>query len=272
MIYHVTIAREGRRALFDTELAQRTAVRALCRSYGAALLLYCIVDDHCHAVVRGTRSEVGRKTSGFQQALRRAHAPGGDAGRFTEPARVRPVRSRDHLERLVAYVIGQPARHELTTSPARWWGSCFQDLVGARVVRHFDARTIRRELPRLRDADIWAAAGLRPLQPLPVERLLEFGPRELVRAAADVYFVAPDLQGRRPEVNRARNLVLGMLRSTGATTRQIAAIVGCSERTARKHREPHPAALNAALLQLAILASSPAPDPRLPHARQATRP
>lgn len=252
MTFHVTIAREGRWKLFETEPAQRAAVRAVCRSYGARLLLYCVVDDHIHAVVRGDRADVGRATAGLQHVLRRRIAPREGSGPFTEPARIRPVESRTHLEHLVGYVIGQPTRHGLAISAARWQGSCFQDLVGARTVGSFDSTAIGRHLPRLTPEHLWAAAGMPPLEPLAMDQIEAFGPRGIVQAAAAAHLAPSDLSGRARDAVEARALACGMLHLIGVPSERIASIVGCSVRTARRRRRPPEQHLRAALLQLAI--------------------
>src|SRR5690606_37775052 len=123
--------------------------------------------------------------------------------------------TQGHLENLVGYVVSQPVHHRLGVPPACWQGSCFQDLVGARTVKRFDPRAIRRDLPRLTEADIWRAAGLRTLAPLPAEQLEHFGPPEIIRAAAGVYLTSIELRGRTPEVIAARALALGMLHLVG---------------------------------------------------------
>ena len=102
--YHVTFAAAGRHPLFPTEASRRAAVRALGRVAGAWIVLFALVDDHVHVVVHCEEDRVGRLARAILLALRAVAAV------EIEPAHVRPVRDRGHMEWLVTYVLTQP-RH-----------------------------------------------------------------------------------------------------------------------------------------------------------------
>ena len=129
MIWHVTLAREGRFPLSHTLAIVATIVR-VC---GELLLLFAVVDEHLHLVVIGERFAVGRRISGLVRAL---DAP-------LEPARVRPVADRAHLRRLIGYVAGQPRHH----GAGSWAGTCLPDLIDARRIG-FDPGRLSAQLPR----------------------------------------------------------------------------------------------------------------------------
>jgi hypothetical protein len=76
-----------------------------------------------------------------------------------EPARVREVDTRAHLEWLVRYVLTQGPHHGVAGHPALASGSCFQDLVAARRVDGLRLR-IAEALPRLRRRTLYEAVGL----------------------------------------------------------------------------------------------------------------
>ncbi len=85
-------------------------------------------------------------------------------------ARIRRVTDRRHLETLVPYVLCQTHKHGIDCHPARWPSSCFQDLIGARILPGFDPDTLFRLLPRWNRATIWDAVGLVPPPP-PIEAM-----------------------------------------------------------------------------------------------------
>ena len=65
---------DGRRVLFDGRLALRAGVRALVRTAAKRLLLFCIADDHVHAVIRIPGG--GAREVGFLESLRSGEVDG----------------------------------------------------------------------------------------------------------------------------------------------------------------------------------------------------
>ncbi len=178
--WHVTIAAQGREARFVAVEAQLATVRDIARVAGPHLVLFCAVDDHVHLILAGSREEVGRIAGSVSQALQKRQ------GIQLEPARIRVVNGRGHLESLLPYLLSQPRHHHLGAHPATWAGSCLQDLLGARVLGGFDRDRIGRALPR---SEIAAMAGLaaglgeEPLDPTADSLLRDLGAATLWRAA-----------------------------------------------------------------------------------------
>jgi hypothetical protein len=149
--FHSTFASDGRMPAFATEVQQRGGVRALIRSAGSRLALFCLADDHAHVVSAGSRPETGHLGRAVRAAL--THA----SGVAIDAARIRPVESRSHAEWLARrYIVGQPEKHGLRDDPALYSGSCFQDLAGARRVVDV---CIQQLLPRFRIGDVMPAVG-----------------------------------------------------------------------------------------------------------------
>ena len=158
--FHVTLATEERTALCSSNTDRVRAAASVTRTCGRELLLFCVVDDHVHLVLRGTAKRVGQLAGNVSQSLRRSGTP-------LDRARIRPVSSRSHLRTLVRYVLDQTTHHTLSTAPhpALWPGSSFWDLVGARAMPGFGATPLREALPRLTSDDVWGAVGLPALEP-----------------------------------------------------------------------------------------------------------
>src|SRR6187549_1088159 len=99
---HITIASVDRAVLYPNDEALLDATRTLARVAGPDLLLFCVVDDHAHAVVALDRSGAG------PLARRVAYALGTVFTVELAPSRFRPVDGRSHLVTLVDYVLNQP--------------------------------------------------------------------------------------------------------------------------------------------------------------------
>jgi len=94
-IAHITITARGRRRLTRGEQEMRVALRAEARACHAGLLLFSVVDDHSHTVARCNEPHYLARE--VRSALRRI-LPGVEL----EPAHVKVVKDRSHLERLVS--------------------------------------------------------------------------------------------------------------------------------------------------------------------------
>jgi hypothetical protein len=155
-LWHLTLASDGRLPLFPTEAERRLGLLALVRVALHELVLFCIVDDHLHAVLLAALERIGQLRSALSRAL-------GLAG-----SSVKQVESRSHMQWLVRYLVTQPAHHKLCDHPALWSGSCFQDLVGARALDGLRLR-LAEALPRLRLEELCEMAGLGWRVPVPVD-------------------------------------------------------------------------------------------------------
>ena len=126
-------------------------MHAIARIAGEATVLFCIVDDHVHIVLACDRARAGLISRSLSMAL----APLA-RGIALASARIKPVEGRRHLETLGEYVTLNPRKHGVA-APALWSGSCFQDLVGARVLPGFTPRLLASLLPRFRMRTLYLA-------------------------------------------------------------------------------------------------------------------
>lgn len=247
---HVTIATAERTVLCSTPDALLEATRIAARVGGPDVLLSCVVDEHVHAVVSLDRARAG------PWARRLARALGTRVPVELAPARFKRVEGRSHLRWLVDYVLQQPQKHGLQNagSAALWPGSCFVDLVGARILDGFDPRGLAGALPRLRRDDLYAAVGLEPVEPLDDEALRAEGPRRIGDAAAAAVGL-PRLEGSSRPVVRARRAAGRLCRALGFPDTQIAFGLRCPEGTASRLTRlapPDPLLDRAIRLQLAL--------------------
>ena len=227
--WHLTLASAGRLPLFDGEARLRAAVRVLARAGAGRLVLFCVVDDHVHAVVRGGRREAGRVGYAVWRGLQAV------AATPVERTRVRPVESRAHLQWLVRYVLGQVQHHGLDTHPALWSGSCLQDLVGARAVLRLRLR-LSELLPRLRLRTVYEHAGLphQELAPAPDHAVRLAGAARLAEAAAAALAVDPALQGNTAPTVQARQAACALAREAGMPLSEVAWALRITPRAARR--------------------------------------
>ena len=194
MIWHLTFASEERHPLFPGPALLRRAIHAATR-VGAEIFLFCFVDDHAHFVVMADPVRVGRIAAGLLLALRPLAAV------ELLPAHVRPVRSRSHLEWLAHnYILVQPAKHGLVAHPALHEGSCFLDLVDARVLPETDpkfAKRLMEAMPRYRLRRAYEAVGLdlQPLRPAPNDLCHQLGMARIAEAGAVAVAATPGLAG-----------------------------------------------------------------------------
>jgi hypothetical protein len=204
-------------------------VRALARVAGESVVLFCVVDDHVHLVVLCERQEAGRIARRVLLALRPL------AAAEVDPARVRPVESRSHLQSLVRYVLAQPRHHQLGVHPALFDGSCFVDLVGARVLDGLTLR-IRDALPRLRVRDVYESVGLRPVRlgSATREEIRAAGAVRLAAAGAAALGLARTLEGKRPPVVRARTAVCRIGDAVGIPASELAYALGITQQATRR--------------------------------------
>jgi hypothetical protein len=240
---HLTFPSVGRLPPFPDEASLRLAVRTLARVAGRYVLLFCIVDDHFHVVLGSGGPSCVKIGQSILFALRPIAAV-----QLRAP-HVEPVESRRHLQNLVGYLLRQVERHGLDTHPGLWSGSCFQDLVGARLIPELEL-PLRRFLPRLRsDAPLDIVGIPRPLVLLDETAMRDVGVARIVETAALVYAAGPVLEGKTTSNVRARRTAVHVAVRLGYETNEIARALGISNRSVRR------------LLS----------DPDLPHAPRAVR-
>ena len=204
MIAHLTISVRKRLALARDEAERRAHVRRLARVAGRSLLLFNVVDDHIHLVVRAEQPGlVGRSIRLSLKAAR----PDLDF----KPTHPEVVDSRAYLHTLVRYVFRQASEKGLGRD-ALWTGSSFQDLVGARRLPGLAPRAIFQELPRLRFDEVARLVGLRhPPRRAKAPRSVP----DAVSAAASACAAAPSLEGRSAPERRARIAVVAACAGAG---------------------------------------------------------
>jgi len=245
--WHLTAASEERLLLFPDDDALRSAARWLAATAPERVLLFCAVDDHVHLVIQGTREGAAHHARATTRWLRRL------AGNTDiAPARVRPVESRAHLRRCNDYVLLQPTHHgiERAGHPAQWVGSCFQDLVGARLLHGFRPRNLSEALPRLRQRQLWDAVALPTPNGVP---LAGFAAGSIVESAIAASATVPEqAESRRGSALQVWAAAAALLVSSGHRTRTAASAMGVPHRTVQRwaSRTPDPRAERAIRLQL----------------------
>ncbi len=227
-IWHLRFSSDGRHALFPTEEARRAAVLVIVHHAARWLVAFGIIDDHLHVELACSRSRAGKLKRAIVLGLRPI------SGRDFEPPFLKPVESRAHLLHLVSYCIEQPAKHGLGIHPALWSGSCFYDLVGARVIGGLELR-VADVLPRYRIRDAWRAAGCAAdgVAPLTDSQIRGAGLSALREAAAFATCAHHRLVGRSARETEGRAAVVTLARLVGYRGSDIAAELGVSREAAR---------------------------------------
>ncbi len=242
--WHLRLTADGRRPLFPDEAAIRRAVQTLARVAGPDLLLFSIVDDRVDIGL----CCVADRTPVLARSLLLALRPLADA--TPSPTRPQRIEGRSHLLWLLRHCIQQAPRSS-TGHPALWSGSCFLDLVGARVIEGY-APPLPQLLPRLRQRSIFEHAGLPalPLTPLSDDALRRVGHGALVDAATAALAAPPALQGRTPLVVTCRRAIAQLGTRAGLRTGQIADLLGVVPRAAhRLSRAPQARHIRDAILR-----------------------
>jgi hypothetical protein len=228
-LFHVTWSADGRLPLFPDEAVRRRAVQKLAAAGREELALFCIVDEHVHAVLRGELSAVRRRVRAITRSLRGLAATSMDGGR------IRIIEDRRHAANVFAYVLRQPQHHGLQVHPALWSGSCLADLVGARLVSGL--RLCHREVwPRFEPADALEAVGL-PRQLVASNDLSlvsRAGGHRLAEAAAAAHGLSLPLDSRRPHCVVAKRAACSLAREAGLGLGSVAAAAGFSRRSAQR--------------------------------------
>ncbi len=222
----MNVSTVGRLALARSEPERRTLVRAFARAGRERLLAFDLVDDHAHAVISGERPRL------VARDLRRSLAAVRPELEF-DPPHLKLVDTRRYLRWLLTYLLVQPTKHGLDTHPALWTGSCFQDLVGARLLTGFSVAPLRAALPRLRLRSLFSDVGLSEikLRPRANDLLRRAGAARLADLAAGVFAVDPKLLGRSSLVVTARTLASVVGVELGFSRAKLAPYLGATPQT-----------------------------------------
>jgi REP element-mobilizing transposase RayT len=247
-LYHLTLATDGRNPLCKNEEERRFTVRVVARIARLELVLFCVVDEHLHAVVWGVLQRIGQLRSALTRCLQaRLQVP-------LQRSDLREVKTRAHLEWLVRYLVTQPNHHGLAVPPALWTGSCFQDLVGARAIDGLELRT-REALPRITLANVCGMVGLKRVpEPAPNETIRAAGATKLLEAATAAFCAGPTLAGRSALESRVRDTVTVLGTEAGISTADLAWVLKCTPGAVRRHRSASvdTAAVRAVRVRLAL--------------------
>jgi hypothetical protein len=227
--HHMTVSTVGRLSLTRNEAERRVLLRAFVAVGRGRLIAFSLVDDHAHAVISAERPNL------VARDLRRTIA------------RVRPdleldvphlkwVDSRRYLTWLLSYLVSQPVKHGLAGHPALWTGSCFQDLVGARLLSGFSTALLREALPRFRARTLYRRVGLDQvdLRPACDQSLRRAGPARLAALATGVYGVGPEMLGRTQDLTAARALAALVAVKVGLSRAAVSRFLGISRQAAAR--------------------------------------
>jgi REP element-mobilizing transposase RayT len=227
--WHLCISSVSRLTLFPGHELLRRALWKLVEILGRELALFCIVDDHVHAVVVCDEETLGLRVRALTRATRSLTAV------EVNPTHVRRVDGRRHMQHLLDYILQQPEKHSLPVHPALWEGSCLPDLVGARVLPGLQVR-IMDALPRATQADALEAAGLRRegLKPLGLDDIRTLGPARLLAAAASATAADPALRGKFHRESSARRAACRLAKEAGIPMSELAWQLGMTTRACRR--------------------------------------
>ncbi len=174
-------------------------------------------------------ARTGRIAAALFQALRPiAAAP-------LLPARAVPVDTRRHLEFLADhYILEQSKKHGLAEPPALFEGSCFLDLVGARVVDPAISTRLVAALPRYRMRRAYRAVGLeeKPIAPLSDEAVRLLGAARIVAAAECAIAAEPGSRGNGPVERLARCAAIQLATTVGIAIGEAAFALGITRSSA----------------------------------------
>jgi hypothetical protein len=228
LITHFTFSSDGRHPLFPTLARRRAAVRCILR-VAPECILFCVVDDHLHVVVVADPARTGRIAAALLQALRSISAAP------LLPARAVPVETRRHLEFLADhYILEQSKKHGLADPPPLFEGSCFLDLVGARVVDPAISLRLVAAMPRYRMRRAYRAVGLeeKPIAPLPDQAIRLLGAARIVAASACAVAAQPGSRGNGPVERIARCAAVQLATTVGIAIDEVAFALGITRSSA----------------------------------------
>lgn len=250
-LFHLTLASTRRQVLFPSISSRTAALRALARVAGHRVLLFALVDDHVHVVLEDEHP------GGRGRALRLALRPLSTAP--LDPARPRPVEGRDHLERLVPYLLGQGRHHGLSSeAPVESVlsiGSCALDLLGCRLIQGLSF-CLATWLPRFKNTSILRLFDLdqRSVEPIALDQAGSLGARRLIEAASLVTCADPGLGDRSESAVRARSCVVHLAERAGLPRLSIGQALGLSRQAQAwlLQRPPSEPDIEALLRRLAL--------------------
>ncbi len=145
-VYHVTSRGDRREAIFDDDQDRHAFLSVIAQAterFDAAILAYCLMDNHYHLVIhtrRGNLSRFMQQLNGvYTQIYNRRHSKVGHLfqGRFKGIL----VDESAYLLEVCRYVDLNPVRARMVRDPANWRWSSYNAHIGAHIDAHIDAQT-----------------------------------------------------------------------------------------------------------------------------------
>ncbi len=224
---HLTMRLVLDRTLTSTDAERRTFVRVML-DVGLGelgLLAFGMADTHVHLLIAATPARAIELARRVKIAMQRRLALGGVS---FEPTRVRAVDDVHHLQSVLRYVLGQPARHAHQLDRC-FEGSSIHELLGMRVIDGGALlRAVRRMAPRLEPSDLF------PLLRVELSSLCSVDYAGLADAAAAA-FALGSLLGQSALTVRARRAAVHAAGGLGAG--ELAALLGVSASLVRAIRQ-----------------------------------
>lgn len=225
--FHVTISERRRRTIARDEAERRHVIREVATIAGERLLSFGLPDDHLHTVLR--THAIGYAARDLHALLERLRP-----GLELNAPHIEPLKDAEHLGNVLRYHLRQPSHHRMDVHQASYAGSCFPDLVGARLLPAFTPARLLAELPGFRLRDVFPIVGLEP-EPL-VEAsdhaLRRVGVARLVDLVASVFALPDGLPGASVAVTRARALAATTARRVGLRLSDLAEVLGITRQAA----------------------------------------
>jgi hypothetical protein len=227
--WHLNISSVSRLALFPGSHHTRRALWKLVEILGDDLALFCLVDDHLHAVIVCDERTLQPRVRALTRSARALAAV------EVNPTHLRVVEGRRHMQTLLEYVLRQPSKHDLPVHPALWEGSCLPDLVGARYLPGLRLR-IGDALPRTTQAEALRAVGLPEsrLEPVALDTVRSLGPARLLGACAAATGSDPRLQDKRRSEASARRVACTLAKASCIPMSELAWHLGVTRRACRR--------------------------------------
>jgi len=223
-VWQLVFSSSKRDALLPDEAQRRWAVRTLVAVTGPHLLLFSLVNEHKHTMVR--HGDKGIKAFGgkVQRALNAVvEEPLGEPW-------IERVEGTKHKAYLLRYYLTQPSHHDVGLHDALWTGSCFLDLAGARIIDGLNL-PIWDLLPGTPRNALWKHVGLpqHGIEPVTPEQIRVLGAVRLVAATSAALAADPQLKGKSRLALRARALAAQLGRDAGIPPREVRWALGVSE-------------------------------------------
>jgi hypothetical protein len=219
--FHVMLRLRDDRVIATSTWMRRRLARVVleqCADFG--LLAFRAADTHLHLEVACARAAAGELARRIEIALGRCLRLGGPFA----PAHVRAIESQRHLQNTFHYILGQDARHGLSSDPL-FEASNVPDLLGARLLGGYTLANVRAHLPRVRAHDL-------PLElpDSPAHRSLA----QLADAAAAAACLG-ELHGKSQAVRDARCAALALANGR-ASVAELASLLAITAPTVRHLR------------------------------------